>query len=61
MSKEIEVPFSVKREGNSVVLDGTAEFDYMEWDLKMVRLFISTVNPELKIRFHLVGEVKNGR
>ncbi len=58
--KEIEVPFSVRRDGNSVVLDGTAEFDYMNWDLEKVRLFVFTVNPELKIRFHLVGEVKNG-
>jgi polyisoprenoid-binding protein YceI len=61
VSREIEVPFSVKRDGDSVVMDGTAEFDYMDWDLKKVRLFIFSVNPELKIRFHLVGELKSGR
>ena len=55
VSKEVEVPFRVEREGSKVVLDGGAEFSYEDWGLEIVRLFVFSVKPVIKPRFHLEG------
>ena len=59
-SREIEVPFTVQRDGDRIVLDGHSEFSYEDWDLKIIRMFIFSVNPDLKPRFHLEGTLSNG-
>lgn len=61
VTKDIEVPFSIKRDGKTILIDGTAEFDYMDWDLKKVRLLIFTVKPELKVHFHLEGTLDSSK
>ncbi len=58
ISREIEVPFSIRRDGERITIDGTADFDYTDWNLKIVRLLIFSVNPELRVHFHLEGELQ---
>ncbi len=58
VSRDIEVPFSVTRDGDRVVLDGEANIIYTDWELKVIRMVIFTVKPELKPHFHLVGKLK---
>lgn len=55
VSKEIEVTFSVVRDGEKIVLDGEAEFSYENWGLEIVKLFIFTVKPVIQPHFHLEG------
>jgi polyisoprenoid-binding protein YceI len=57
VSRDIEIPFSVKREGKKVVLDGAVSFDYEDWGLEIIKLLIFKVNPSVTPRFHLVGEI----
>ena len=61
VTRDIEVPFSINRDGGTIIIDGTAEFDYMNWDLKKVRLLIFSVKPELKVHFHLEGVLGSSR
>lgn len=54
----IDIRLKTSREGDQITLDGSTQIDYMNWDLPKIRLFIFTVDPELKPSFHLVGTVK---
>lgn len=58
VSREIEIPFSVKREGDLVVLEGSLVFDYQDWDLDLVKLLFFKVNKDINPRFHLVGALE---
>ncbi len=61
VSKDIEIPFSVTRDGDNVILDGEVTFSYEDWDLEIIRLFyFLTVNPNITPRFHLVGVLGKG-
>lgn len=55
MAREIEVPFSIRREGEAVIIDGESEFDTTDWGLDKIRLFIFTVKPTVQPFFHLEG------
>ncbi len=55
VSKEIEVPFSIIRKGDTLLLDGSAGFSYEDWNLEIIRLFLFRVRPDLKVTFHLEG------
>jgi polyisoprenoid-binding protein YceI len=55
MAREIEVPFSIHKEGETVIIDGESEFDTTEWGLDKIRLFIFTVKPTVQPFFHLEG------
>ncbi|MBC2603966.1 YceI family protein [Puniceicoccus vermicola] len=57
-SHPIEVPFTVTRSGERIVIEGSSEFDYREWGLKKIRMFLLTVDPEVKPHFHLEGTLK---
>jgi polyisoprenoid-binding protein YceI len=59
VSREIEIPFTINREGKTIVLDGATEFDYTEWSLPVVRLLFFSVKPTLKPHFHLEGTLSN--
>ena len=59
VSLPIEVPFAINRTGETITIEGTAEFDYTKWDLKIVRLLIFTVNPDVKVHFRLVGNLSS--
>ena len=59
IKKAISFPYTAKKEGNWVTIDGTATLDYQDFGLPIIRtMAVMTVNPKLTVRFHLVGEVK---
>lgn len=52
----IEFPINVTKEGEVYTLVGEETINYKDWGLKVIRkALILTVNPEVKIRFKLVG------
>lgn len=58
-AKTIAFPYTVKKEGNWVTIDGTAGLDYQDFGLPVIRaMAVMTVDPKLAVRFHLVGELK---
>lgn len=58
VSKTITFPYTVKKEGNWITIDGIASLDYEDFKLPIIRTAaIMTVNPKLKVRFHIVGEL----
>ena len=57
-SKTISFPFTVKRDDGWVTIDGTVSLDYENFKLPVVRaMAVMTVDPKLKVRFHVVGKV----
>lgn len=58
-SKTIAFPYTAKKDGDWVTIDGTAALDYQDFGLPIIRaMAVMTVNPKLTVRFHLVGEAK---
>ncbi len=59
VSKTIAIPYTVRREGDIVTIDGRAGFDYQNFSLPLIRaMAVMTVDPKLAVRFHVVGKVK---
>jgi polyisoprenoid-binding protein YceI len=59
ISKAVSFPYTAKKEGTWVTIDGTASLDYQDFGLPIIRtMAVMTVNPKLAVRFHLVGEAK---
>lgn len=58
LSKPIDVRFDLIQEGDKVILDGDAEFNYTDWNLEIVRLLFFTVKPIINPHFHLEGVLK---
>lgn len=59
ISKVIAFPYTAKKEGKEVTIDGTAALDYQDFGLPIIRaMAVMTVNPKLSVNFHLVGEAK---
>lgn len=59
VSKVIAFPYTAKKEGKVVTIDGTAALDYQDFGLPIIRaMAVMTVNPKLSVSFHLVGESK---
>ncbi len=58
VSKSVNVPFTVSKSGDTVTIDGSADFSYEDWGLEIIRLFIFKVKPELNVRFHLEGTLQ---
>ncbi len=59
ISKTVSFPYSVKRDGDFVTIDGTVNMDYQNFSLPIIRtMAIMTVDPKLAVRFHIVGQVK---
>ncbi|MGD7652488.1 MAG: YceI family protein [Verrucomicrobiales bacterium] len=58
VKKVISFPYTVKREGDWVTIDGTATLDYQDFKLPLIRaLAVMTVDPKLAVRFHIVGRL----
>lgn len=57
VSKEVSIPFTVRRDGDEIILDGETEIDYTDWDLPIVRLAVFSVKSKLRPHFHLVGKL----
>lgn len=59
VSKTIAFPYTVKKDGNWVTIDGKATLDYQIFNLPVVRaMLVMTVDPQLVVDFHIVGKVK---
>lgn len=59
VSKTISFPYSVKKDGNWVTIDGKANLDYEDFRLPIIRaMALMTVDPKLIVRFHIVGQIK---
>ena len=58
VSKTVSFPYTAKREGNWITIDGTASLDYEDFKLPIIRaVAVMTVDPKLKVRFHIVGQI----
>lgn len=59
ISKTITFPYTAKREGEWLTIDGTAKLDYEDFKLPIIRsMAVMTVDPKLSVRFHITGQVK---
>jgi polyisoprenoid-binding protein YceI len=59
VSKEISFPYTVTKDGEWVTISGTVSMDYRNFSLPIIRaMAVMTVDPQLVVRFHVVGKVK---
>jgi polyisoprenoid-binding protein YceI len=59
VSKKVSFPYTVKKEGDWVTIDGDVWMDYQDYKLPIIRaMAVMTVDPKLHVRFHVVGKVK---
>ena len=59
ISKTVYFPYTVKKDGNDVVIDGKVAMDYQNFNLPIVRaMLVMTVDPNLTVGFHIVGKTK---
>lgn len=59
VKKTISFPYTSKKEGDWVTIDGTATMNYQDFSLPLIKTMVfMTVDPELTVRIHLVGEIK---
>ena len=58
VSKLIAFPYTAKKDGSWVTIDGVATLDYKDFGLPIIRaVAVMTVDPKLTIRFHVVGKL----
>jgi len=58
VSKSISFPYTAKKDGDWVTIDGKVSMDYRNFDLPIIRaMAVMTVDPQLLVRFHIVGKV----
>lgn len=59
VSKTITFPYTSKKDGDWVTVDGKVSMDYQNFSLPVIRaMAVMTVDPKLVVRFHVVGKVK---
>ncbi len=59
VSKTISFPYTAKKEGEWVTIDGKVKMDYQNFKLPIIRsMAVMTVDPKLEVVFHVVGKVK---
>jgi polyisoprenoid-binding protein YceI len=59
VAKEVSFPYTVKRDGDWVTIEGKVSLDYQNFKLPLIRsMAVMTVDPKLVVRFHVVGKVK---
>ena len=59
VSKSVSFPYSAEKNDEWVTIDGTVSMDYENFKLPIIRsMVLMTVDPKLKVRFHVVGKVK---
>lgn len=60
ITRQIRSPVTVKREEARYAIDGVVGLDYRDFGLPIIRTAaLFTVNPHLKIVFHLSGKLEN--
>jgi len=59
VSKTVSFPYTATRDGDWVTIDGEVTMDYRNFSLPVIRaMAVMTVDPQLVVRFHVVGKVK---
>jgi len=59
LSKSLAFPLTTSKSGNRVTTSGLVWIDYRDFSLPIIRsMAVMTVDPKLKISFHLEGDVK---
>ena len=59
VSKTVSFPYTLKKEGDWLTIDGKVTFDHQDLKLPIIRsMAVLTVDPKLVVRFHVVGQVK---
>ena len=62
MKREIQVPVKVKRDQHHYDIDGAVGLDYRDFGLRQIRrVGLLSVNPHLKVMFHLSGNLESIR
>jgi|SRR5579859_5564568 len=57
--KEVRFPVKIKHDGNQYEIDGTAHLDYRDFGLPKIRsALVFSVDPHLRVQFHLAGKTK---
>ena len=55
MSKEVTIPVTAVKAGNTVKLDGEVWIDTQNFGLPIVKMLVMSVNPKVRIYFHMEG------
>ena len=59
VSKAVSFPFTAKKDGEWVTIEGKVSMDNQNFSLPIIRsMAVMTVDPKLVVRFHIVGKVK---
>lgn len=59
VSKTVQIPLTVKRDGGVVTTSGKVVIDYKDFGLPLIRaMLVMTVEPQLTVSFTLVGKLK---
>lgn len=59
VSQSISFPMKATRKGDQMTVDGAVWIDYQNFSLPIIRnMAVMTVDPKLKISFHLEGDIK---
>jgi polyisoprenoid-binding protein YceI len=59
ISKSLAFPLTTSKTGDRLKIDGSVWIDYQDFSLPIIRnMAVMTVDPKLKISFHLEGDVK---
>jgi polyisoprenoid-binding protein YceI len=59
VSKSVAFPYTAKKDGEWVTIEGRVSMDYQNFSLPIIRsMAVMTVDPKLVVRFHVVGKVK---
>ena len=59
VSTEVSFPYTIRKDGDWVTIDGKVSMDYQNFSLPIIRsMAVMTVDPQLVVRFHVVGKVK---
>jgi polyisoprenoid-binding protein YceI len=62
VQKEIQMPVAVSNQDDGYDIDGALELDYRDFGLPLIRTaLLFSVNPHLKIKFHLAGKLTSAR
>jgi polyisoprenoid-binding protein YceI len=61
VKRAIQMPIDIKHEENVWTISGEAQLDHRDFKLPRIRkALLLTVNPQLKVIFHLVGSLPSG-
>lgn len=55
ITEVVEFPINITREDGAYIIVGDTTIDYRTWGLKVIRKLMFKVDPEVRIRFKLVG------